>query len=124
MASIDEGVDPSPYTDISGAVSLNGAFKCNGTVFYQSGDETIYDAVSNDPLNTDIYKWHVFNNRNLDQSKWNYMYTMIYTKLLSDPARLDGWRLKLDTNSTDILYHFIYRGTTIMYNNIFNDIPA
>ena len=122
--SIDEGVDPTPYLDISGAVSLNGTYTNTGVITYQSGNETMYACKSSLVGDDDVYIWHVFNLRGLDQVTWNYMYDMIYTKLLSDPSRKDGWRLKLDTNNTDIVYHFVYRGTMVMYDNIFNDIPV
>jgi hypothetical protein len=122
--SIDEGVNPAPYLDVSGAVSLNGVYTNSGVITYQNGNETMYACNSSLEGDEGVYIWHVFNLRGLDQVTWNYMYDMIYTKLLSDPARVDGWRLKLDTNSTDIVYHFVYRGTMVMYNNIFNDIPV
>jgi hypothetical protein len=122
--SIDEGVNPAPYLDISGAVSLMGTYTNKGVITYQSGNETMYTCKSSIVDDEGLYIWHVFNLRGLDQVTWNYMYDMIYTKLLSDPSRLDGWRLKLDTNATDIVYHFVYRGNMVMYNNIFNDIPV
>ena len=122
--SIDEGVDPTPYLDISGAVSVMGTYTNTGVITYQSGNETMYTCTSSLVDDENLYIWHVFNLRGLDQVTWNYMYDMIYTKLLSDPSRVDGWRLKLDTNATDIVYHFVYRGNMVMYNNIFNDIPV
>ena len=122
--SIDEGVDPTPYLDISGAVSVMGTYTNTGVITYQSGNETMYTCTSSLVDDDNVYIWHVFNLRGLDQVTWNYMYDMIYTKLLSDPSRVDGWRLKLDTNATDIVYHFVYRGNMVMYNNIFNDIPV
>ena len=122
--SIDEGVDPTPYLDISGAVSVMGTYTNTGVITYQSGNETMYTCTSSLVDDDNVYIWHVFNLRGLDQVTWNYMYDMIYTKLLSDPSRVDGWRLKLDTNATDIVYHFVYRGNMVMYDNIFNDIPV
>ena len=122
--SIDEGVDPTPYLDISGAVSVMGTYTNTGVITYQSGNETMYTCTSSLVDDENLYIWHVFNLRGLDQVTWNYMYDMIYTKLLSDPSRVDGWRLKLDTNATDIVYHFVYRGNMVMYDNIFNDIPV
>ena len=125
--SIDEGVDPTPYLDISGAVSTDGKYTNSGVISYESGNETMYKCTLNNPEGsegTEEYIWHVFNLRGLNQTTWNYMYDMIYTKLLSDPSRLVGWRLNLPTNSTDIVYHFVYRGPMILYDKIFNDIPS
>jgi hypothetical protein len=128
--SIDEGVDPTPYLDISGAVSTDGVYTNTGVISYESGNETMYNCVSNRPEGSEgseesvVYIWHVFNLRGLNQTTWDYMYEMIYTKLLSDPSRVVGWRLKLDTNSTDIVYHFVYRGSMVLYDKIFNDIPS
>jgi hypothetical protein len=101
-----------------------GTYTNTGVITYQSGNETMYTCTSSLVDDENVYIWHVFNLRGLDQVTWNYMYDMIYTKLLSDPSRVDGWRLKLDTNATDIVYHFVYRGNMVMYNNIFNDIPV
>lgn len=122
--SIDEGVNPAPYLDVSGAVSVMGTYTNTGVITYQSGNETMYACTSSVEGDENIYIWHVFNLRGLDQVTWNYMYDMICTKLLSDPSRMDGWRLKLDTNATDIVYHFVYRGTMVLYDKIFNDIPV
>ena len=122
--SIDEGVNPAPYLDVSGAVSVMGTYTNTGVITYQSGNETMYACTSSVEGDENMYIWHVFNLRGLDQVTWNYMYDMICTKLLSDPSRMDGWRLKLDTNATDIVYHFVYRGTMVLYDKIFNDIPV
>jgi hypothetical protein len=116
----DEGVDPTPYLDISGAVSPGGQFTNTGTVFYASGNETMYNVISPDNRN---YKWHIFDFRNMDQTTWTYVYNSIYGKLRYDANMYAGWRLKLPTNSTDIVYHFVYYGDTIMYKNIFYNFP-